>query len=305
MKKLKNEGAEIFVPDNKSEYEAISRTTHMGFGAHSDDLEIMAFDGIKECFRNIDKWFFGVTVVGGGGLRGGPYAKYSEDDMRKVRRKEQKEAAIIGEYAGVAYLGYRSEAVCDPTNQAPTEDIKDLLALAKPSVVYTHSLTDKHPTHLAVVLRTIMGLRELSLAPILYGCEVWRSLDWMVDGDKVPLDVSDHKNLEAALLGVYDSQIRGGKKRYDLAVPGRRRANATFYKPDEDDKATSVIFAMDLTPLVVDRSLDIEEYVEGYIKRFHEEVSAGIREFLNGSKPPAVLPPEPVLVAESFNGRLL
>ena len=50
--KLRNTGSEIFVPDNKPVDEAISRTTHMAIGAHQDDLEIMAYDGILKCFGN-------------------------------------------------------------------------------------------------------------------------------------------------------------------------------------------------------------------------------------------------------------
>ena len=40
-------------------------------------------------------------------------------------------------------------------------------------------------------------------------------------------DLSAHESLQAALIGVFDSQICGGK-RYDLATQGRRRAHATY-----------------------------------------------------------------------------
>ncbi len=61
----------------------------------------------------------------------------------------------------------------------------------------------------------------------MYGCEVWRDLDWLNDDEKVLLDCSQHQNIARALSSVFDSQIIGGK-RYDLAVEGRRAANATF-----------------------------------------------------------------------------
>ena len=38
------------------------------------------------------------------------------------------------------------------------EDLAGLLRLARPEVVYTHNLADKHPTHVAVALRTISAL---------------------------------------------------------------------------------------------------------------------------------------------------
>jgi hypothetical protein len=83
----------------------------------------------------------------------------------------------------------------------------------------------------------------------MYGCEVWRDLDWMIDDDKVCFDVTAHENLQAALLGIFDSQVCGGK-RYDLATLGRRRAHATYQATHEVDISTGMIFAMDLTPLV-------------------------------------------------------
>ena len=73
----------------------------------------------------------------------------------------------------------------------------------------------------------------------LYGCEVWRDLDWLTDEDKVVFDVSAHENLQAALLGVFDSQICGGK-RYDLATLGRRRAHATYFASHGTDDATGL-----------------------------------------------------------------
>jgi len=37
--------------------------------------------------------------------------------------------------------------------------------------------------------------------------------------------------------------------------------------------ATSVIFGIDLTPLIKDPSLDLKEYIGGFINRFAQEVS--------------------------------
>jgi hypothetical protein len=107
------------------------------------------------------------------------------------------------------------------------------------------------------------------------GCEVWRDLDWMVDTDKVPMDVSAHENLAAALLGVFDSQICGGK-RYDLATMGRRRAHATYFESHGVDVSTSLIYAMDLTPLVKDPTMDVLSYVQGFVDRFVLDVRTRI-----------------------------
>ncbi|MCU0753390.1 MAG: PIG-L family deacetylase, partial [Akkermansiaceae bacterium] len=103
------------------------------------------------------------------------------------------------------------------------------------------------------------------------GCEVWRNLDWLPDDAKVLMDVSGRDNLAAALNGVFDSQIAGGK-RYDLATLGRRAANATFFDSHSTDAAAQIVFGLDLTPLVVDESLDIAGYVCGFIDRFKADV---------------------------------
>ena len=89
--------------------------------------------------------------------------------------------------------------------------------------------------------------------------------------DKITFDLSKQENLQSALLGVYDSQISGGK-RYDLASLARRRANATFFASHAVDTATGLSYAMELTPLITNPDLDIREYVQRYIDRFAREV---------------------------------
>jgi len=271
--------AEIFVPDRLSVGEALARTTHLAIGAHQDDIEIMAFDGILKCFQRNDRWFCGVVVTNGSGSpRDDLYEDYTDEEMRAVRRKEQKKAAVVGEYGAQVLLDYPSAVVKDGANQAPIQDIQSLLRAARPKTVYTHNLADKHDTHVAVALRAIEAIRSLPAAERpqrLYGCEVWRDLDWLADADKIAFDCSAHENLQAALLGVFDSQICGGK-RYDLATMGRRRANATYYASHETDVATGMIFALDLTPLIQNPAKDMESYVQALIDRFAQEVAGRI-----------------------------
>ena len=216
--KFKLDTAEFFVPDGLEPTEALGRTTHMAVGAHQDDLEIMSFEGILACFQQKDKWYTGVVVTNGAGsARDGVYAQYTDDDMRLVRFKEQKKAAVIGEYAAQILLDYPSSAIKSGENKDPVEDFKAILLAAKPEVVYAHNLADKHDTHVGVALKLIEAIRALPEADRpkkLYGCEVWRDLDWLCDEDKVAMDTTAHECLQAALVGVFDSQIAGGK-RYD------------------------------------------------------------------------------------------
>ncbi len=267
--------AETYVPDNLPLEQALSRTTHLCFSAHQDDIEIMAVQPIVECFQQIDKWFTGVVVTDGrGSPRNGLYEKYSDDEMRLVRFKEQRKAAVVGEYAAQVMLDFPSKVVKDAARSEPVEDILAILRATKPRYVYTHNLADKHDTHVGVALRVIEALRRLDQAERpekVFGCEVWRALDWMVDSDKVIMDISAHENLQAALVGVFDSQIAGGK-RYDLASMGRRRANATYFESHGVDNTTGLSYAMDMTPLMNDASLTPAEFAQGFVERLSLDI---------------------------------
>ena len=281
--KLHNPTAAIFIPDGQPVPAALKRITHLGIGAHQDDLEFMAFHGILACYHRDDQWFGGVTCTNGAGsARIGPYEKFTDAQMMTVRRQEQNTAANVGRYGAMIQLDYPSNAVKDPRATALRNDLQQILAATRPQIVYTHNLADKHDTHIGVAVATVQALRALPAADRpakVYGCEIWRDLDWLPDADKVLLDVSTHENLAAAVNGVFDSQIAGGK-RYDLATFGRRRANATFLESHATDTATSLIFGMDLTPLVTDPTRDIVGYVTGFIEKFREDVSSKLKKRL-------------------------
>ena len=106
---------------------------------------------------------------------------------------------------------------------------------------------------------------------------MWRDLDWLADEDKIPLDASARPELAAALLGVFASQVAGGK-RYDLATLGRRAANATFAAPHATDRATAITWAVDLTPLVRDESLAPLDFIAKHVDRFRSDVAARLEE---------------------------
>src|SRR6185369_1870046 len=281
--KLSEASAEIWVPDGLSEEAALKRTTHMSIAAHQDDVEIMALEGILAGFGNSEKWFTAVIVTNGAGSpRDGVYGKYTDDQMQAVRRLEQKKAAFVGEYSAVALLNHPSSNVKSSSNPAAKDDIRAIVAACKPEVIYTHNLADKHDTHIGVTLRTIAALRELPVdqrPKKLYGCEVWRDLDWLVDNDKIVFKLDERENIANSLVGVFDSQIAGGK-RYDLATQARRRAHATYFQSHSVDAAQLINFGIDLTPLIHDEKLDPAEYIGGFVKRFVDDVNTRVKKFL-------------------------
>jgi LmbE family N-acetylglucosaminyl deacetylase len=281
--KFSHPNADVFVPDDSlPPQEALARTTHLCIAAHQDDIEIMAYHGIAECFGRNDQWFGGVVVTNGSGSsRTGVYADFTDEQMQAVRRREQRKAAYVGDYSIQLQLAHPSSAVKDQANASVQADLAAIFAVATPEVVYLHQPADKHDTHIAVFAHALKALRALPAArrpKRVLGCEVWRDLDWLCDADKVLLDVSAYPNVAASLVGVFDSQITGGK-RYDLATAGRRLANATYHTSHATDKHQGISWAMDLTPLVLDPALSVADYTQSFIQRFAADVAGRLTKF--------------------------
>lgn len=276
--KLAQYSARIFVPDQSPVDVALSRTTHLGIGAHQDDLEIMAAHGILECFASDERWFTGVVVSdGAGSARTASYREYTDEQMKAVRSREQMKAAYVGEYSAQILLDHPSATVKNGADARLLADLVEILRVSRPEIVYTHNLADKHDTHVAVALRVISACRALesSARPTrLIGCEVWRDLDWLCDTDKVPLPLDGREHLQSALMGVFDSQIAGGK-RYDLATAGRRRAHATYSESHDTDLHSALSWGMDLTPLMHEG--DPDAHVAELLRRFEDDVATRIR----------------------------
>ena len=279
--------ADIFIPDDIPVEEALARTSHLAIGAHSDDLEIMAYHGILDCYgyRRKDKWFTGVTATDGrGSSRSGPYSDCTDEEMAQIRQTEQRQAAMVGKYGAMLQLGYESDLIMENDGQTNLRmDVFNILEKCQPEIVYTHNPADKHDTHIAVLSAAIMAMRDLpdeKRPKKVLGCEVWRDLDWMPDEEKVALDVSHRENLANALVSIFDSQITGGK-RYDRAAVGRRYANATFFNSGGKDRSEQLTFAMDLTPLINDPTIEVKAYVMECIDKFKNEVGLNLERFFN------------------------
>ncbi|MCZ6831316.1 MAG: PIG-L family deacetylase, partial [Gammaproteobacteria bacterium] len=189
--KLNSGSADTYVPDGTELAPALARTTHLGIGAHADDLEILAWPGIARCYRNPEYWFSGVVVTDGAGSpRRGPYADYSDAEIVLRRQQEQRSAAALGEYSSILQLRYTSPALKSELAAAVTADLLKILIASQPRVVYLHNLADSHRTHVATALASIEALRQLPAAQQpteLYGVEIWRGLDWLPGKYRVDL----------------------------------------------------------------------------------------------------------------------
>ena len=149
----------------------------------------------------------------------------------------------------------------------------------RPKVIYTHNMADRHDSHVAAFTRVLQALRALEpefRPQEFYGCEVWRSLDWLTGPDRRVSDVGARPNLLRALMGLYDSQIAGGKN-YDTANFGRRQANATYNDAYRADDASLLELSMDLKPLLDNPELTPADYFQRLHKRFGDDVQERLR----------------------------
>jgi LmbE family N-acetylglucosaminyl deacetylase len=275
--------ADVYVPSGEDPSAALAKVTHLCIAAHQDDIEILAYDAICDCLDDPKRKAFGGVVVtdGGGSPRAGAYAEFTDEQMKDVRRQEQRDAARLGGYAIQLQLAHPSADVKHAPSPALASDLAAIFARCTPEVVYVHNPADKHDTHVAVFLRTLEALRALPAdqrPKRVLGGEVWRDLDWMVDADKVALDSGRRPDLALALLQVFDSQISGGK-RYDLAAAGRRLAHATFHTSHATDRLKGITWAMDLTPLVNDPGLDVTAFALDYLEHLRADMANRIARF--------------------------
>ena len=288
--KLINSNAEIYIPDGENTANALKRTTVLCIAAHQDDIEIMAYSHIAKCFGSRVDWFTGVVVTDGGGSpRTGIYENYTDEEMKNVRIKEQKQAADTGRYSAQFLLGYPSVEVKNRSriSNSVTQEISDIIKQCSPEIILTHNLFDKHDTHVAVAIRVIEALREINKSKSpespnmdckVYSMEVWRGLDWLNDKSKEVFDTSGHPNIAASLLGVFDSQIAGGK-RYDLASIGRRLANATFYASHSVDNSNSVSYGIEITDFIMNTEMSYDDFINSHIDDFRNDVVERVRRF--------------------------
>jgi len=265
------EKATFHVPDGVSVDEAMKRTKVLAIGAHADDLELMAAPAIMQAYTGDPYTFTGIVLTDGrSSPKTGPYAECTTEQMIRLRQEEQMRAADIGRYSAVIMLNMESKDVKDSEGRG-SEALYPLIAAATGSrTIWTHNVLDRHPTHLATALRTVEAIRRLSSdqrPERIWGGEVWGALDCLPDVCRFPLD---RPNVLAALLGVYDSQISGGK-RYDLAAFGRWQANATFGESHEIDKASLVALALDMSSLIY--GLSVSSLIDDLIGNYRQNAA--------------------------------
>ena len=279
---LRNKNADIHVPDQKDPQEALERTTVLSIAAHQDDCEIMAYHAIANCYESPKEWYTAIILTDGGGSpRSGAFADYTNEEIHIKRSAEQRRAADVGKYSSVVQLAYFSSDVRTERTKEIEEELAMLLRIARPHTMFIHNPADRHETHLGACLRAIYALRRLPAEERpkhVYGMEVWRSLDWLSEQDRLIFDTSRYPEVAQGVIAAFDSQCTP-KKRFDLAALGRRLGNATFQEPREIDKSDSCNIGLDLTPLIEDDQLDIREFILQKIDHFYADVDGLLKKY--------------------------
>ena len=280
--KFRRTSSLFFAPDGTPPDQALARTTHLGIGAHQDDLESIAIPGILTCYQDPERWFTGVVVTDGAGApRTGRYRSLSPEDLVRLRHQEQKEAARLGEYSGVFLLNHPSTAVKNTAPDDVIHDLQSLIRRTQPTIIYTHNPLDKHPTHVAVAIRTLQALRGLppALHPEkLYGVEFWRGLAWLPPPWKVTFNCSQRIDLQRKLLDVFQSQ--NAVKDYPQAVMARRLANAVFAESHQPDREKALVYGLDLTPLLHQDHLSLPDYALSAVDELHKQFQVTFQDLI-------------------------
>ncbi len=265
----------LYLPKNRNP----NKVEYLCICAHQDDNEIMAMDGVLKGYDSKDFSFaLAVTADGGGSARTGKFKDFTDEMMKEIRIKEQEKAAEIGRYNKLYLLGYPSKEIKDKNNEEIVNDYIEIIKELRPKVIYTHSILDKHPTHIGVALKVIEALRRLSkeyMPEEFYGCEVWRGLDWISDDKKVGFDMSNHLDLQKDILNVFESQIAGGKS-YTEASIGRRYANATYFQSHSVDSYKLVNYGIDMKELLTNKKLSVKAFALSFVDDLKKEIESNL-----------------------------
>ena len=140
--KFSSPAADVYVPDRRPLAAALARTTHLCLAAHQDDIEILAYHGISAGYTR--RTFTGVVITDGGGSpRTGKFAKFSNEEMKAVRRAEQRRAARIGR---VAHRGDHAQV---PAREPAAVDVDRALGVTErqPRAVAPHERVGRRREH--------------------------------------------------------------------------------------------------------------------------------------------------------------
>jgi LmbE family N-acetylglucosaminyl deacetylase len=235
----------------------------------------MAIDGIQRGYR-ASKYTFAcvVTTDGADSERSGRYARATDRKMTSVVVAEQKRAANIGRYHAVYFMNYSTEEVRDQENEDIVNEYVEIIKELKPRIIYTHSLLDRHPSHVAVAVKVINALRSMKKGDqpkVLYGCESERDLDWVNPEKVVTFNISKNLRLQRQLISAHKSSNMS--RDFVNAAIGRRLVNAVFNRDEKKKSAKLTAKAINMTTLLRRKDFPIKRYAMSFVDDLYTDIN--------------------------------
>jgi LmbE family N-acetylglucosaminyl deacetylase len=235
---------------------------------HPDD-DVLGAGGVMIQAAEEGRAVFSVTLTDG---RGSPRKDptLSDEEMAGLRQKESLTALrIVGAKGGV-YFRKTSSGLEGEEGKKVAEELRKLLESLRPSEIFLPSPYERHRTHIRCTRLTLGALRSLEgLKPSLLGYSLWGN--FFGEKKRVARDITPfvRKKVEAVLA--HATQI--GYKNYQQGVLGKNNAEAIFWESHEIQKATFVETFLDMTQLLEQKDLSLEDFIR-------QDVEAFIRTFL-------------------------
>jgi LmbE family N-acetylglucosaminyl deacetylase len=247
----------------------------LGICLRPTDCEVMAIDGIQRGYR-ASKYTFAcvVTSDGADSERSGRYAKATDKRMAQVVMGEQKRAANIGRYNSVYFMNYSTDEVKDQENEDIINEYVEIIKELKPRILYTYSLLDRNPLHVAVAVKVINALRTMKRGDqpkVLYGCESERDLEWVNQDKIVTFNISKNMRLQRQLISAHKSA--NISRDYVNATIGRRLVNAVFNKDEKKKSAKLTAKAINMTTLLRRKEFPIKRFAMSFIDDLYTDIN--------------------------------
>ena len=186
----------------------------MSIVAHPDDAEFSGGGTLAKFAREGKKVYICVCT---GGDKGSPDPEMTNEELREIRQREQREASEILGVTETIFLG-NPDGELFPTLEF-REQIVRVLRTYRPDVVITHDPWrpySLHPDHRAVGITTTDAIyptaRDAIYFPQHYkeGLQPWKVGEIWYAGAEQPdkyIDISETFDLKIAALKKHDSQV--------------------------------------------------------------------------------------------------
>lgn len=181
----------------------MKKETILAIGAHNDDHTIGA-GGVLTKYANEGKRV--ITIICSYGVSSHPHLK--EEVIKKRRVEESVKADKLMGGAGVIYLGAR-ETKFDEDFKTPEirKKIERILKKEKPTLIFTHDLSDAHPDHRAVYRLIMDLLKEKKITCPVYSFDIWSLVKVRNRNEpRMVVDISDTFNTKVKAFLVHESQ---------------------------------------------------------------------------------------------------